>query len=829
MNKHNVYRAIAGVGAVLTLASPAAAHFVAFKSPNPGMHFTQGQPLVVFADMFDDRESKGIIVCPNGETISNMSPPPDYSDPPRTAQCSGGGTPTGWPAFQVLIDTSKQTDLVSGKDTIQNTIAFNHDGNPDPIGFFRFVADTKNLSVGTHQVVVRGLFSNDAINIEQLDSKPMTVTIDAPPAKTVVSLDADFSGAVNWDNVIVEGNGHAVTAKDSIFIHNSLVTGISGVGGSVSDVSIEDSIFEDSGEIDLTLGDGTTSIKNDEFRANNRLTFVANDPSVPFILSFDGGGTGAKVFQGNRVGAGQLHFGGRNWLIGGDTDAESNIFIGPRSVLNISGADVTIRGNYSHHNYRGAWSQGFNFDYYRADSSVLTEHNFIRDSSWPVQSLAGEFRYNVVYGYGHTWVRSTQSNASIHHNIFAPGGDGGLNAGIQCYGGDSGLLVYNNTFDGGGSALGDFAGPTIDMSGGSAVASLRNNLITFSRNQNNTSPGDDRVVGGAGAYVYADYNAFYSPDNDNKTGYDFTGAGAHDAADGANNQLASDPFAGARIMTDSARDIESTIDEGAIWQGTQKVSQVLAIFRDRYSPKAGSAIIDAGDPADNDSQGRRTDIGAVDLDGHDQDHIGKFGTPPAELVPPTVTLTAPTSGAELTGTVTLSATATDNAGGTGVVLVQFLVDGATVGQTATSPYSVSFDTATVVNGDHAFSAKAWDAAGNSAVSDVVTTHTNNVMVVGVDGGTSSGGATGAGGNGQSGTTTAGGTTGGGAANGGTTGGGASNGGAPTGGTDDSGSGGSDSGGCGCRIAGEGTDPLPEALAVGVALAALGRRRRRATA
>src|SRR5690348_4918164 len=137
MKKKHLLRSVARLVFALTLAAPLAAHEVDFKSPGPGMHFTQGQPLVVFADLFDDRGGKGIIVCPKGQTISNMSPPPDYSDPPRTAQCSGGGTPTGWPAFHIFIDAVEQTDL-TGKDTIPNTIAFNHDGNPDPIGFFRF-------------------------------------------------------------------------------------------------------------------------------------------------------------------------------------------------------------------------------------------------------------------------------------------------------------------------------------------------------------------------------------------------------------------------------------------------------------------------------------------------------------------------------------------------------------------------------------------------------------------------------------------------------------------------------------------------------------------
>ena len=816
------------VGAGVALASTVSAHEVDFKSPGQGMHFTQGQPLVVFGDITDSREGKGIIVCPAGQTISNTSPPPDYSEIGRQAQCSGGGTPTGWPAFQVLIDGVIQTDLNTNKDTVPNTTAFDHNLNPNPIGFFRFSAATSGLAAGAHQVVIRGQFSIDGINVTPQDSDPLTITLDAPPTKSVVTLSADFAGSVNWDNVIVVGNGHKVTASGSLVIKNSLVTGLGdlktdGLSGTVTDVDIENSIFEDTGALTPTIGNGTVTIKNNEFRANNRLTFVAWDPGVPYMLDFKGSGTGQKSFQGNRVGAGKSRFGGPNWLIGGDTDDLSNVFLGPRAVVEVAGSKMILRGNYSHHNYRGAWSQGYNFYYETAGSDVLTEHNFIRDSSWPVQYLHGEFRYNVVYGYGHTWIRTTVANTIIHHNVFAAGGDGGLGAGIQCYGGENGLQIYNNTFDGGGAALGDFAGPHVDMSGGSQVVSLRNNLMTFSRNQNNDSPGGIRVIGGAAAYLSADYNAFYSPDNTNKTHYDFTGAGAHDVSGtGAigvtDGELAANPFAGARIMADSHRIIESVIDEAAVWQGTQKVSQVLALFRDRYTPKAGSPIIDTGDPADNDAQGRRVDIGAIDLSGHDQDRLGKFGNPPSELVPPTVTLTAPAANAVLTGNATLSATAADNSGGSGVVLVQFLVDGSTVAQTSVSPYTVTFNSAILANGQHAFSAKAWDAAGNNAVSAAVTAQTQNDIPVQATGGTGAGGESSA----SAGTTSNGGVSTGGANNGGATAGAASN-----------GQGSSDKGGCGCAVPGasrtQGSATLISLCAIlGMALLR-GRRRRRAAA
>jgi hypothetical protein len=68
--------------------------------------------------------------------------------------------------------------------------------------------------------------------------------------------------------------------------------------------------------------------------------------------------------------------------------------------------------------------------------------------------------------------------------------------------------------------------------------------------------------------------------------------------------------------------------------------------------------------------------------------------------------------------------------------VQFRVDGAVVGQTATAPYSIAFDTAKLMNGDHAFTAKAWDGAGNSAVSAMIMAHTMNAVPATPDAGSS---------------------------------------------------------------------------------------------
>src|SRR6266540_2121534 len=86
--------------------------------------------------------------------------------------------------------------------------------------------------------------------------------------------------------------------------------------------------------------------------------------------------------------------------------------------------------------------------------------------------------------------------------------------------------------------------------------------------------------------------------------------------------------------------------------------------------------------------------------------------------PPTVAITAPSSGATVSGTTTVSANASDNAG---VVGVQFKLDGANLGaEVTTSPYSISWDTTTAAEGSHTLTAIARDAAGNAPTSAPVT-------------------------------------------------------------------------------------------------------------
>lgn len=89
--------------------------------------------------------------------------------------------------------------------------------------------------------------------------------------------------------------------------------------------------------------------------------------------------------------------------------------------------------------------------------------------------------------------------------------------------------------------------------------------------------------------------------------------------------------------------------------------------------------------------------------------------------------TAPTVSAAVTGnsgSITFTASATDNVG---VSNVEFLVDGVLKGSDATAPYSLTFNSATIANGAHTLTAKAYDAAGNIGTSAAVNFSVNNTV------------------------------------------------------------------------------------------------------
>ena len=98
------------------------------------------------------------------------------------------------------------------------------------------------------------------------------------------------------------------------------------------------------------------------------------------------------------------------------------------------------------------------------------------------------------------------------------------------------------------------------------------------------------------------------------------------------------------------------------------------------------------------------------------------GSGSTDTTPPATSLTAPAANATLSGTATLTADATDNIG---VTRVEFYTGTTKIGESTSSPYSLSWNTQSVANGTYSLTSKAFDAAGNQADSTAVSVTVSN--------------------------------------------------------------------------------------------------------
>ncbi len=102
----------------------------------------------------------------------------------------------------------------------------------------------------------------------------------------------------------------------------------------------------------------------------------------------------------------------------------------------------------------------------------------------------------------------------------------------------------------------------------------------------------------------------------------------------------------------------------------------------------------------------------------------------SDTTPPTVSLTSPGDSATVSGAVTVSANASDNASIAGV---QFLLDGRNLNNEVTSaPYSTAWDTTQGSDGAHTLAARARDGAGNTAMSATITVNVSNNTALQLD-------------------------------------------------------------------------------------------------
>jgi len=109
-------------------------------------------------------------------------------------------------------------------------------------------------------------------------------------------------------------------------------------------------------------------------------------------------------------------------------------------------------------------------------------------------------------------------------------------------------------------------------------------------------------------------------------------------------------------------------------------------------------------------------------------NVGQSGTVSVSVVKdttaPTVSVTSPASGVTVTGTAAITASASDNVG---VSKVEFYGNGVLLSSTNVTPYSYSWNTASVANGSYTLTAKAYDAAGNIGTASNVSVTVNNAV------------------------------------------------------------------------------------------------------
>jgi hypothetical protein len=389
-------------------------------------------------------------------------------------------------------------------------------------------------------------------------------------------------------------------------------------------------------------GESTTTFRANTVRENTLARADKDvDRSLPCFVA-RGSSKARKVFQANHIDRSQARFTAPNWLVGGDSDADSNICIGLRIGLFAEGEGTVVRGNYLH--LRMPITKEFPYysqvSTFSTSKGALGEHNVIRDGEWIVRFVEGEFRYNLITDIIDHDLMQNGSTGRVHHNLFVAGrSDSRAGSMMGCVAviyppkkPGEGIEIYNNVFDGG-----DWMDvPAVEVAPGAFVKSLRNNVFCRFAHKDRYYKGaqgmvraswnDEAADKKAPRLGYADYNLFFSPKAKVPRNYLLSvadkverkdaGFGRHDLPrDGGVDAQADPKFKGPlpREFPFSDDDIKS---------GKVTVSKILAFYRARYSPAADSPLVGAGDPQD----GEGTNIGAIgSAKKSDADQFGRFG------------------------------------------------------------------------------------------------------------------------------------------------------------------------------------------------------------
>jgi hypothetical protein len=470
----------------------------------------------------------------------------------------------------------------------------------------------------TADIVLRG---GDSLDISPGASGPCRLVGNGFGIRSV----GVWTGKLSIRNCEVEGLGSATSDAISVTVSE---------GGSVT---IDGVTFGSSGAIHIgNDGDSTTTFRDNVIDVDSTVPLDPSADDTTPAFSADGSSTAQKLFQGNKIFRSSASFQSPNWLIGGSSDAESNIIVGLRAGIILAASGLVVRGNYVHSMHFSVSGDESAVSTSYTTFDVLAEHNVFRGGTWVFRSFGGELRYNAVLdSESSALLYQPFENTKVHHNLFLmcnpPRND--LQAAIFLVNARAaGIEVYNNTLDGGG--------PTMKATGGAVaidercfLSSLRSNLIfhfPYWRNDGGAAAVRPGILEGVNPppqrLGYADYNLFYNdPPESSPRNYAVAVGG---------RTLRADPGFGAHDAH-AGGPVDEQVDPGALgiaggcfpWSDADikgskvTVSQMLAALRAGYTPAPGSALLFAGDPAD----GTGNYIGAVGSGSAADDLFGTFG------------------------------------------------------------------------------------------------------------------------------------------------------------------------------------------------------------
>jgi MYXO-CTERM domain-containing protein len=509
-------------------------------------------------------------------------------------------------------------------------------------------------------LVAGGLLASEARAVDTTVDPGTTTTLSADLVLT--GSDNFTAGAAAGARCTIHGAGHAIASAEgwtgNFALRNCDVDGLGTAdvaaiylkAAGAAGIAIEGSQFSASGLLRFDI-DGAVQIG---FRDNT----IAADGLYPAVSDYTqsapafwvtGDSTGSKVFERNDVYKSRIKLSATsNWRV------EGNVLVGIRAGIELeSASNITVRGNYSHTEVGGPmWNQVKNILVQGGDGMVI-EHNVFWGRQWLADiSGGGQFQYNLLIdSVERGWVLIYyNAPIAIHHNLLiqTKKSENEQASGIVVVGDANETLraeVYNNTFDAGGKCNPGIPA-AVEFIGSAVLKSLRSNAFlnirvvpepgaALVRLTSLDYPDDQKLPDYMPVHLgYADYNLFFNPDSPVKVNYGVSVAGKvarQDPGFGANDVPARgkldeqvDPglaFANIpRLLPYSEDDIRS---------GAATVCQILAFYRQRYTPNAGSPLYGKGDPAD----GIGNDIGAIG----DGDPGDKFGTlcDPADVGSPT--------------------------------------------------------------------------------------------------------------------------------------------------------------------------------------------------